>query len=131
MLIPLLAETTLPPYVDEIVVILIKVFGAVLVALAALAVRKLGKKWGLESTEAGERRARMLAQDGINFAERWARNRDLDRDEKTPGEDKIEAALDFVIEVDKAIGVSAKARAAFAKRIEAELERSEGGDEDS
>lgn len=121
----LLAETTLPPYVDEIVVILIKVFGAALVGVAALAVRKLGKKWGIEETSAGEERARGLARDAIAFAERWARNRDRERedDEKTTGASKLEAGLDFAIDVDKAIGVTEKARAAFARKIEAELEK--------
>lgn len=132
----LLAETTLPPYVDEIVVILIKVFGAALVAAAALAVRKLGKKWGIEETHAGEERARGLARDGIAFADRWARNRDANQPvdpgdafgevKKTPGKDKLEMALDFAIDVDKAIGITDKARMAFARKIEAELEKSEG-----
>lgn len=122
----LLAETTLPPYVDEIVVILIKVFGAALVALAALAVRKLGKKWGMEETQAGEERARGLARDGIAFADRWARLRDKSGDGKPEGKDKLEKALDFAIDVDKALGITDKARMAFARKIEAELEKSEG-----
>ncbi len=135
----LLAETTLPPYVDEIVVILIKIFGAALVALAALAVRKLGRKWGIEETSAAEERARGLARDAIAFAERYARNLDsvvesggaFSADTKTPSKDKLEAALDFAIEVDKTIGLSAKARAAFAKRIESELEKEGNGDANS
>ncbi len=121
----LLAETTLPAYVDEIVVILIKVFGAALVALAALAVRKLGKKWGIEETSAAEDRARGIARDSIAFAERWAKNRDAE----TEGKDKLEAALDFAIDVDKAIGLSEKARATFARKIEVELEKEGNTDE--
>ena len=130
---PLLAEMTLPPYVDEIVVILIKLFGAALVALAALAVRKLGKKWGVEETQAGEERARGLARDAIAFADRWARNRDANQnvdsgdsfgpEKKTPGASKLEAALDFALNIDNTIGATEKARAVFANRIEAELEK--------
>ena len=123
----LLAEATLTAYVDEIVLILIKLFGAALIALAALAIRKLGKKWGIESTAHAEMRGRMLAHDALNFAERWARDRDkILPGAPTDGKDKMEAALDFVIGVDESIGASKKARATFAKMIEAELEKSEG-----
>lgn len=122
----LLAETTLPVWTDEIVLLLIKIFGAALIGLAALAARKLGKKWGIEETHAGEERARGLARDAIAFADRWARNRDKGNASKPEGKDKLEMALDFAIDVDKAIGITEKARMAFARKIEAELEKSEG-----
>ncbi len=117
----LLAETTLPPYVDEIVVILIKLFGAALVALAALAVRKLGKKWGIEETEKAEDVSRMIASEAIAYADRWAKQQDT----KPTGPQKLEAALNRAIEIDAKIGVTEKLSKSFANRIEGMLELGE------
>lgn len=122
----LLAETSLPPWVDELVLLAIKIFGAALVALAALAIRKLGKKWGMEETVHAEIRGRMLAQDAINFAERWARNLDKETGDRAESKDKLEAALDFAIDIDKSLGLTTKARMVFKRKVEAELEKLEG-----
>lgn len=128
----LLAETSLPPWVDEVVVLAIKIFGAALVALAALAIRKLAKKWGVEETAGLEAIARSNTQRAIDFADRWARNRDakenmgpgtaFEPDNKTPGSDKLEKALDRLIEIEEKLGVTESVRQGLARRIEEHLE---------
>ncbi len=112
------AESAVPPWADEIVSLLIKVFGAALVALAALAVRKLGKKWGVENTEILEKLARQGARSALNFADRWAKA----QDEKPSKGSKLERAVDRLIELEKLVGVTNDIRNALARRIETELE---------
>jgi hypothetical protein len=114
----LLAETSLPPWVDEIVVLAIKIFGAALVALAALAIRRLAKKWGVEETAGLEMLARSNTQRAIDFADRWAKQ----QDEKPGGKGKLEKALDRLIEIEENLGVTDIVRQGLARRIEERLE---------
>lgn len=114
----LLLAATLPPWVDEVVVLAIKIFGAALVALAALAIRKLAKKWGVEETAGLEALARSNTQRAIDFADRWAKQ----QDDKPSASNKLEKGLDRLIEIEEKLGVTDAVRQGLARRIEEHLE---------
>lgn len=113
----LLAET-LPPWLDEVVLIAIEIFGAAFVLFAVLAMRKLGQALGLKNTAALEEIGRENAIMAIHFSDRWARL----QDDKPSKESKLEKGLDDLIATEGYKGVTKDLRGKLARRIEVELE---------
>ena len=93
-MLTLIAEVgTVPLWLDELVLLAIKLLGAALITLVGWATAKLAKKWGIEHTEAFERRGRLAAQQALNYADRWARQQSTTPD----GDAKMVKALEYAL----------------------------------
>jgi len=114
------AKSSLPSWVDELVLLAIMLLGGTVLLFVSFAVRRLGKKFGLENTKFLEDLAVDAARKGINYAERWAKKKDL---ESTPdGPAKLEKAIDRILEIEGRVGAGDMIRDAISKRIHTELE---------
>ena len=98
----MLAEVTLvfaalPPWVDELTTLVLKAFGAGLVVIVGLVVRKLARKLGIEETAGLEKLLMDRARVVVRETEEWAK-----RETDTPnGGDKYARALKAFLKYDE------------------------------
>lgn len=114
-MLTLIAEAgALPSWVDELLLLAIKVLGATVIALAGWAATKLAKKLGVEHTAAFEERARAVAREALNYADRWARQ----QDDKPDSQAKMTKAIEYALTLPDLHLLGNN----LAKLIESELE---------
>ena len=118
----MLAEVTLvfaafPPWIDELTTLVLKAFGAALVVLVGLAVRKLARKFGIEETAGLERLVQDRARMAVREAEEWAKR----QSSKPAGKDKLERALRFIQDLDEPLNLTGTLRSKSEAFIHAAL----------
>lgn len=121
-----LVFAALPPWIDELTTLVLKAFGAALVVLVGLAVRKLARKFGIEETRDLEQLIQSRAWTAVREAEEWAKR----QANKPNGKDKLARALKFIQEYDEPFKLTETLRAKSEAFIHAALneERLEPGE---
>lgn len=110
----LIAEVAVPLWLDELVLLAIKLLGATLIALAGWAATRLATKLGIEHTATFEKRARAAAREALNYADRWARQ----QADKPDSNAKMMKALEYALTLPHLDLLGEH----LAKLIESELE---------
>ena len=93
----------------------------ILGVLGTWMVRKLGKKWDVEKQQAAITLTQNMVGAGVSFAEEQARKALRTSKVKTEGADKMQSAVDFVMEQLDASGLPAIGEAELKKLIESRL----------
>ncbi len=107
----------LPLWLDELATLLLKAFGAALVVLVGLAVRKLARKLGIQETRDLEQLIQSRAWTAVRETEEWAKR----QANKPNGEDKLARALKFLQEYDEPFKLTETLRAKSEAFIHAAL----------
>lgn len=112
--------SNLPGWIDELLVLAIKVLTPIVLLLVSYLVMKYGKKIGLENAAGLARVATDNVQKAINYADRWAKKQD--HAETPKGDKKLEKALEYLIEIEGHVKIGEKLKDSLSKRIHTELE---------
>jgi hypothetical protein len=104
--------------IGNIAVLILQILGPILVILASWAAAKLAKKFGIEYSTAIDTQVRSLSKMAINYAEGWAKV----YANKPASKDKMQVAVNFVIEALSNMGVKDYTRAQIEKFVEAQLQ---------
>jgi len=97
--------------------LVLDVLAPILAAVASLAFWKLMKKWGIEKDEAMDRKVQSVIQNGIGYAERWAKT----QADKPIGNAKKAEAVKFIVEQLDNEALKMYSRDKLEKLIEARL----------
>ncbi len=107
----------LPPWVDELVILVLEVLGGTLVVFVGLAARKLARKLGIEETSGLEKLLMDRARIAVREAEEWAKR----QSDKPNGGDKYARALRIFQEYDEPLNLTNILRAKSEAFIHAAL----------
>ncbi len=78
---------------------------------------RLSQKFGVQHKREVEKLLHQLTDKGVNWADAWA----TQQEQKPSGQEKLQVASEFIIEMAKAYGLPKLAQEALVKRVEGHL----------
>ena len=116
-------EQTLNTLIEHFVPILASVISGVLLFLIQGLSKKYGKKLDVETRQRAEDLLSSFVQQGVTLAEQWAhnRNKQLPDGERTPGQAKLEVALEYIAGEVQKNGLDQLAETQLKAKVESML----------
>ncbi len=108
-------------YLDDLLVLAVKVATPILMVFASWAAIALARKWGIEGKATFVAIAQSVTRAGIGYAEQWGKKYLAERGEKAPSSLKLEKAIQHIAMLEGKHHLANAAADLISRRIHSEL----------